>query len=130
MWTTLSESTYVRLQQIERLKLFQEAHGIAVADISRQAPAEALHSLRDATLRAPENYQNYLSEAVDCYESRAYRAAILMVWSATVEHIYSVIQATPNGFRRIEAANSQRFGNTNKYKKDQKEERSFISERS
>jgi hypothetical protein len=112
--TTVSEPT---LAQFERLRAFQEAYAIPVSDVSRQAPAQALHSLRDATARAPENYQEYLNEAVDCYEQGAYRGAVLMVWAAAIEHIYGVIARHPQGFKEIEAANVKRFGNSNTYRK-------------
>lgn len=106
-----------RLLQVDRLRAFQEAHAIPVVDASKQAPVEALHSLRQATSAAPSSYQNYLNEAVDCYEHGAYRGAVLLVWSATVEHIYSAIEARPSGFKSIEAANHARFSNSSGYKK-------------
>lgn len=112
--TTLSDPT---LSQFERLRAFQEAYAIPVRDVSRQAPAQALHSLRDATARAPKNYQDYLNEAVDCYEQGAYRGAVLMVWAATVEHIYTAIENHQGGFKAIEAANVTRFGKSNTYRK-------------
>lgn len=110
----MSEPT---LAQFERLRAFQEAYAIPVTDVSRQAPAQALHSLRDATARAPKNYQDYLNEAVDCYEQGAYRGAVLMVWAAAVEHIYTAIENQQGGFKKIEAANVKRFGSSNTYRK-------------
>lgn len=105
------------LRRFEKLRAFQEAYAIPVTDVSRQAPAQALHSLRDATARAPKNYQDYLNEAVDCYEHGAYRGAVLMVWAASVEHIYTAIDNQQGGFKRIEAANLQRFGASKAYRK-------------
>lgn len=105
------------LNTIERLRTFQEAYSIPVTDVAKQAPAAALHSLREATRNAPKAYQNYLSEAVDCYEHGAYRGAVLMVWAAAVEHIYSAIEAHAGGFKAMEAANKSRFGNSNTYRK-------------
>jgi hypothetical protein len=102
--------------RLDRLRAFQEAYEIPVADISRQAPAIALHSLRDATGRAPATYRKYLEEAVDCYEVGAYRGAVLMVWAATIEHIYSVIEGHRDGFKLIQAANQTRFERSNTYK--------------
>lgn len=107
----------VPISTFERLRAFQEAYSIPVADVSRQAPAEALHSLRDATARAPKNYQEYLNEAVDCYEHGAYRGAVLMVWAATVEHIYSAIENRPSGFKEMETANNARFGTSKSYRR-------------
>ena len=105
-----------RVDQFERLRAFQEAYAIPVSDVSRQAPAQALHSLRDATARAPKNYQDYLNEAVDCYEYHAYRGAVLMVWAAAIEHIYTAIENQQGGFKKIEAANAGRFGKSNTYR--------------
>lgn len=105
------------LDRFERLRTFQEAYSIPVSDVSRQAPVAALHSLRDATSRAPKNYQDYLNEAVDCYEQGAYRGAVLMVWSATVEHIYSAIEAHFGGFKAMESANRARFVKSKTYKR-------------
>lgn len=101
---------------LDRLRTFQQAYQIPVADISRQAPAIALHSLRDAATRAPATYRKYLEEAVDCYEVGAYRGAVLMVWSATIEHIYSVIEEHRDGLKAIQSANVSRFERSNTYK--------------
>lgn len=76
-----------------------------------------MHSLRDATAGAPRNYRDYLNEAVDCYEHGAYRGAVLMVWAAAIEHIYTIIARHPRGFKEIEAANVKRFGNSHTYHK-------------
>lgn len=106
-----------RLVRLERLRTFQEAYSIPVTDLSKQAPVEALHSLRDATRGAPKSFQDYLDEAVDCYENGAYRGAVLMVWSATVERIYSAIDDRPGGIKAIETANKARFGASRAYKR-------------
>lgn len=99
----------------ERLRSFQEAYSIPVTDVAKQAPAAALHSLRDATAKAPATYQSYLNEAVDCYEHGAYRGAVLMIWAATVEHIYSAIENRPGGFKALESANKSRFSASKSY---------------
>lgn len=88
-----------------------------VSDVAKQAPAQALHSLREAAERAPVSYRAYLEEAIDCYEANAFRGAVLMVWAATIDHIYSVIQSHQSGFRLFEAANSARFQGSNSYRK-------------
>lgn len=103
------------LSTFERLRAFQSAYSIPVTDVSRQAPVQALHSLREATARAPTNYQAYLNEAVDCYEHGAYRGAVLMVWTAVVEHVYTAIGNRSGGFKAMEAANKARFGASNTY---------------
>lgn len=102
---------------LERLREFQQAYRLPVSDIARQAPAQALHSLRDSAQRAPASYRQYLEEAIDCYEANAYRGAVLMVWAATIEHLYSVIDGHPSGLRLIQAANKTRFENSNSYRR-------------
>jgi hypothetical protein len=102
--------------RIERLRTFQEAYRIPITNIARQAPAEALHSLRSAIASAPASYRKYLDEAVDCYEAGAYRGATLMVWAATVEHIYATVERHSSGIQLIEAANAARFGNSKSYR--------------
>jgi hypothetical protein len=57
---------------LERLREFQEAYRLPVSDIARQAPAQALHSLRASAAIAPATYRQYLEEAIDCYEAGAY----------------------------------------------------------
>lgn len=39
-----------------------------------------------------------------------------MVWAATIEHIYSVIEGHRDGFKLIQAANLTRFERSNTYK--------------
>lgn len=102
---------------LERLREFQEAYRLPVSDIARQAPAQALHSLRDSAGRAPANYRQYLEEAIDCYEASAYRGAVLMVWAATIEHLYSVIEGHQQGFKLVQAENFKRFEKSNSYRK-------------
>lgn len=105
------------LGKLEGLRRFQDAYRLPVASIARQAPAEALHSLRIATERAPASYRAYLDEAVDCYEAGAYRGAVLMVWSAAIEHLYSVITAHQGGLKTLEGANKERFGSSRGYRR-------------
>lgn len=102
---------------LERLRQFQDAHRLPVSDIARQDPAEALHSLREAARRAPASYRQYLEEAIDCYEASAYRGAVLMVWAATIDHIYSVIEGHRSGFKLLQAENLRRFGTSSSYRK-------------
>lgn len=108
------------LPSLDRLREFQEAYRLPVTDIARQAPSQALHSLRDATRNAPESYRPYLDEAVDCYEAGAYRGAVLMVWAATIEHIYSVVENHKRGFKMLEAENFKRFEKSSGYRKIKK----------
>jgi hypothetical protein len=105
------------LRRFERLRTFQSDYGIPVSNLARQAPAQALHSLREATARAPRNYQAYLNEAVDCYEHGAYRGAILMVWAAAIEHVYTAIETRQSGFQAFEAANQSRFSSSKSYRR-------------
>ncbi|OBI11110.1 hypothetical protein A5713_06770 [Mycobacterium sp. E2497] len=102
------------------LRKFQEAHAIPVEDSSKEAPAAALSSLRDAAKQAPAEYADYLAEAVECYERHLYRAAILMVWAATIEHMYGVVAAYRGGIKKIQAANFARYGSHGKYREVKK----------
>jgi hypothetical protein len=83
-----------------------------VKDSKIEAPAQALHSLREAAASAPPGYQDYLDEAVRCYEGGMYRAAVLMVWSACIQHLFSVIEGHQGGVKAMEAANRARYGKT------------------
>jgi hypothetical protein len=94
---------------------FQEAYAIPVKDSSTHAPAAVLSSLREAAKNAPSEYADYLA-AVECYERQLYRAAILMVWAATIEHMYGVVADHRGGVRKIQAANLARYGTHNKYR--------------
>lgn len=113
----MSSDVFTWGDKLDRLRQFQDSYRIPVSDIARQAPALALHSLRESAGRAPESYRPYLQEAIDCYEAGAYRGAVLMVWAATVEHLYSVIEAQRGGFRAIQAENLARFEQSNAYRK-------------
>ncbi len=105
------------IPNLERLREFQEAYRLPVSDIARQAPAQALHSLRESAQRAPASYRPYLEEAIDCYEANAYRGAVLMVWAATIDHLYSVIDGHRGGFKSMQAANKTRFETAHNYRK-------------
>lgn len=96
---------------------FQRLHALPVKDSAREAPAQALHSLREAAASAPPDYQDYLDEAVHCYEGGMYRAAVLMVWSACIQHLFSVIEGHRGGIKAIEAANLARYGQSNAFRK-------------
>ena len=50
------------------------------------------------------------------YEVGAYRDAVLMVWVATIEYLYSVIEGHRDKFKLIPAANQTRFERSNTYK--------------
>lgn len=114
----MTEHDFTR--RITALRAFQYEHSIPVSDVSRQNPKEALHSLRDAAKNSPSAYRGYLTEAVDCYESHCYRASVLMVWSAVMEHLYQTVDDLPGGLRSIEAANRDRFGNSHGYRRVRK----------
>lgn len=99
-----------RIPSLASLAEFQRLHALPVKDSAREAPAQALHSLREAAASAPPEYQDYLDEAVECYEGGMYRAAVLMVWSACIQHLFSVIQDHRGGIKAMESANRARFG--------------------
>jgi hypothetical protein len=102
---------------LDRLREFQEQFGGPVRDIDTESPGEALISLRDAAQRAPASYSDYLDEALACYEGEQFRAAVLMVWAATVAHLHDVISASPQRIKKLEAANKSRYGNSKNYRK-------------
>lgn len=105
---------------IANLAAFQAAHPTPVRDTAKESPSQALQSLVDARAAAPAEYADYLHEAVAAYESGLYRAAILMVWAATVEHLYGVVKAHPSGVKDIEAANLARYGKSRNYREVKK----------
>lgn len=103
--------------QFEKLRQFQETCRFPRTDIARQVPVQASASLRAAVSRADIRYRKYLDEAIRCYEVKAYRGAVLMVWSASIERIYESIENHRNGFQLMEKANLKRFGNSKSYHK-------------
>lgn len=103
--------------KLRRQSEFQESYRLPVSDIAKQAPSQALHSLREAAERALASYRAYLEEAIDCYEADAFRGAVLMVWAATIDHIYSVIQGHRSDFSVFQAASLARFQGANSYRK-------------
>ena len=108
------------LDQVDRLATFQASHPIPVADSDLESPSQALQSLVEARAAAPSEYADYLHEAVAAYENGLYRAAILMVWAATVEHLYGVVKDHQGGISAVEAANLARYGSSKTYRKVKK----------
>lgn len=102
--------------RLAALRAFQERFGAEVADVTTQSPALALHSLHQAAQSAPVQYRDYLGEAVACYEGGQYRAAILMVWAATVQHLYDAVATHHGGLKALEAANASRYGASKAYR--------------
>lgn len=98
---------------IARLKAFQAIYPAPVRDSAHESPAQALQSLVDARAAAPPEYADYLDEAVSAYENGLCRAAILMVWAATIEHLYGVVRAHKGGVKAIQAANMARYAARN-----------------
>jgi hypothetical protein len=109
-------------QFLEGLRELQSEFGEEVADVVEESPAAALESLEDAVAQAPKEYRPYLEEAVQCYQHRLYRAAILMVWAAVVQHLYSTAGSHKGGVRDIEHANKARFGTMRKYHQIKKQD--------
>lgn len=102
------------------LAAFQRLHALPVKDSAREAPAQALHSLREAAASAPPDYRDYLNEAVGCYEGGMYRAAVLMVWSACIQHLFSVIDGHRGGIKAMEKANHARYSTSGAYRRIRK----------
>ena len=55
----------------------------------KRETSKALHELLDKL--AVDSERDFLKEAIDCYEIGAYRAAIIMVWILTLDHLYEYI---------------------------------------
>lgn len=108
------------MPSLASLAEFQRLHSLPVKDSAREAPAQALHSLREAAAAAPPEYIDYLDEAVRCYEGGMYRASVLMVWSACMQHMFSVIEGHRGGIKEMEAANNARFGQASGYRRIRK----------
>jgi hypothetical protein len=96
--------------------------GAEVADAEHESPAAALDSLEEAVKRAPADYRPYLEEAVGCYRNGLYRAAILMVWSAVIQHLYATVGGHRGGIGQLETANKARFGEMKKYRQVKKQD--------
>jgi len=107
--------------QLERLRHFQALYG-RPASSTPQSPAVALKTLNEAVTKAPTDYRDYLVEAISCYESGLYRAAILMVWAACVEHLYITASRHAHGVTAFEIANSARFGKSRIYREIKKKD--------
>lgn len=111
-----TESSTPSKQLLARLAEFQARFGAPMRDASVEAPERALRSLHEAANDAPKEYSDYLDEAIACYEAGQYRAAVLMVWAATVQHLYMVVARTRSGVDNFEAANLRRFGKSRTYR--------------
>jgi len=109
-------------RRLAALRTFQQLHEAPVTDRATQSPAVALKSLNDALAAAPTDYRDYLVEAVTCYEHGLYRAAILMVWTAAMEHLYIVASNHSGGIKDLEAANLSRFGTSKTYRQIKKKD--------
>lgn len=109
-------------KRLAALRAFQQLHDVPVTDRATQSPVVALKSLNDAVAIAPSDYRDYLAEAVTCYEQHLYRAAVLMVWAATVEHLYVVASNHRTGIKSLEAANLVRFGGSKTYRQLKKKD--------
>jgi len=105
---------------LDGLRQLQEEFRAPVADVEHESPAAALTSLEDAVTAAPADYRPYLEEAVSCYDHGLYRAAILMVWSAVMQHLYMVVGEHHGGVAAFEKANLAKFGGTRRYREIKK----------
>jgi hypothetical protein len=102
------------------LRTLQEEFRSPVADVETESPRLALDSLREAVAQAPREYQDYLEEALACYERGLFRGAILLVWAATVQHLYLIAQSQSGGIAAFERANHDQFGSNRSYRKIKK----------
>ena len=99
-----------------RLRQLHIEYRAEVSDVAQESPVAALESLVQAVETAPQDYRDYLREALSCYEHGLYRGAILLVWSAIVQHLYSIAGQRPGGIKTFETANHARFGALKKYR--------------
>jgi len=109
-------------QLLRGLSQLQSDFGEEVADVEQESPAAALGSLEEAVGKAPRDYRPYLEEAVGCYRYGLYRAAILMIWAAVVQHLYAAAAAHKGGVRAFQDANKARFGKMKKYRELRKQD--------
>ena len=105
--------------RLDALREFQDVHRTPVTE-STETPAAALLSLEQAVADAPAEYADYLFEALACYAGGQYRAAVLMTWSAVVQHLYSTAGGHIGGIKAFEAANIARYGSSNAYRQIKK----------
>jgi len=61
-----------------------------------------------------KNEKDYFEEAISCYEIKAYRACIIMVWITVIHHLYN--QIVVSGFTNLQNAIKKHFGNKKVYK--------------
>jgi len=109
-------------QLLDGLRQLQGEFRVEVADVEQESPAAALESLTEALQQAPREYRPYLEEAVTCYEQGLYRAAILMVWAAVIQHLYSTAGSHRGGVAAFEAASLARFGTSRNYREIKKQD--------
>lgn len=107
---------------LKHLRQLQVEYRTEVADVGHESPAAALKSLAEAVAAAPRDYHDYLREALSCYEHGLYRAAILLVWAAVVQHLYSTAGRQTGGIKLFERANHARFGSSKKYRTIRKQD--------
>jgi hypothetical protein len=102
---------------LEGLRELQNEFGEPVADVAVEAPQLAVASLQQAVDDAPRDYREYLEEALECYLNGLFRAAVLMVWAAVMEHLYMTASAHSGGLAAFEEANKARFGTAKSYRR-------------
>jgi hypothetical protein len=108
------------------LRQLQAEFGEEIADVEQESPAAALESLEDAVAQAPKDYRPYLQEALECYQHGLYRASILMVWAAVMQHLYSVAGSHRGGVSEFQKANKLRFGNAKRKYREIKKQDDFL----
>jgi hypothetical protein len=101
---------------LENLQLLQEQVREPVRDVTKESPALALHDLEEAVDQAPSEYREYLQEALDCYDGGQHRAAVLMVWAATVQHLFMAAGHHAGGIKAFREANLSRYGKSKSYR--------------
>jgi hypothetical protein len=66
--------------------------------------------LADLPAKVPDLVERaFLEEAINCYRVKAYRAAIVMTWNLTYDHLIRWIFADPNRVANLRTAFTKRF---------------------
>jgi hypothetical protein len=73
--------------------------------VTDKPKVEISNALRSLINKLPsESEKNYLEEAIKTFEVEAFRAAIIMVWLLTIDHLYEFILSDSNRITRFVTA--------------------------
>lgn len=84
-----------------------ELNIIASQSTPKSKTSNTLRDLLNTIKNAEQN--QFLEEAINCYEIEAYRASIVMVWNLTMDHLFEFILVKKNTeFNSVLSTNSDR----------------------